>query len=488
MSRLGLAKSLVLFVAVAIPLALFAASAFAAGPTGASPNDPLMVPTGPQSIDGGKTLWFYFDYALDSGGRGFGRRALGKPPAQVAVDANGVGGLAFGIYTPDEGQSWIGDPSTKPVGRGTPYTDTSSGNITHDLYWAGGFNLSGRYLIAVTNSNATPVTFTMTVAGDNVTLYPPIAAAATPTLYVPITVTPVPTGTIAGKIVFENQTGGEIWTVNGDGLNLTRVSRGIDPTWSSDGTKIVFARWDNTNPGLFMANADGSNEQLVFAAPQIRWPRMSPDGKYIVFSRNKSTDKKTIWKLGMVELATGKLYEPQCSDLCYVPSWAPDSATIVFTDPNIGILQTNAFSGAPSYIGPNGRWWDSNSNISRPIVNWPPIEDTELSPDGHQLVFAMQAQDRWEINLMTADGSIQTGITNPDPIASILFGVVDHNVAPTWSPDGKQILFLSDRNGKWQFFVMDSSGNNVKQVLTQITDLVPIQFGYYNERIMDWTK
>lgn len=488
---------LILFMLVAIAAAV--PVAFAGTPTGAGPNDPLMVPTGGQTIAPNTTLWFYFDYVSDKSGGGGGpgrfrgggpsRGASGQTTASITVDANGVGGLAFGVYTPDQANSWLSDPTTEPVGQGTPYRDTSNGNITHDLYWAGGFNVTGRYLIAVTNSNSVPVTFSLTVTGETVTLYPAATVVPTPTLPVPFTPSVAPTGTLQGKVVFETATGGEIWTVNGDGSNLTRVSHGIDPSWSSDGKQIVFARWDNTNPGLFIANADGSNERLLFAAPKIRWPRMSPDGKYIVFSQDKSkSDREIVWKLGLIDLATGKLTEPQCSQLCFVPSWGSDSATLVYTDPNIGILRTNAFQGAESLIGPTGTYWDSGAGIARPIVNWPQIQDSVLSADGKRIAYSMQAHDRWELNMMNADGSGQTGVTSPDPVQYYLLDIAVHNVAPVWSPNNQEILFLSDRNGKWEFFVTDPSGQNIRQVLKNVTDQVAVNFTFNNERMMDWSK
>ena len=271
-SRLG--KAAFIFFTAGLAILVIGASALAA-PGGTGPNDPLMIPTGSSSIAPGTTLWFYFDYAVDNMGGGFGRGSaprLNGPSAQVkvAVDANGAPGLALAIYTPDQASAWVNDPTTAPVGRGTPYTDTSNDLVTHDLYWAGAFNASGRYLIAVSNSASVPVAFEMTVSGDWVTLYPPVIPSPTPTLPVPFTVTPVPTGTIQGKIVFETATGGDIYTVNGDGSQLTRVSRGIDPSWSPDGKKIFFARWDNADPGIYTANSDGSNEQLVFGTRKPR--------------------------------------------------------------------------------------------------------------------------------------------------------------------------------------------------------------------------
>ncbi|MBI4791123.1 MAG: PD40 domain-containing protein [Chloroflexi bacterium] len=470
--------------------ALVAPVVLASGPAGAGPSDPLMVPTDSQTIAPNATLWFYFDYALESGSAARGGRGASRPKANVAVDANGVGGLQFGVYTPAQAADWLRDPTTQPVGYGTPYRDDSYANLSHDLYWSGAFNTSGRYLIAVTNtSNAAQVAFRLMVTGDAVQLYPPVVPSPTPTLPVPFTVTPIQLGTMQGKVVFETTTGGEIYAVNGDGSNLTKVSRGIDPTWSPDGKQIVFARWDNTNPGVFIANADGSNEQLVFAAPRIRWPRISPDGKYVVFAQDKSkSESNVLWKLGVVELATGKLTEPQCSQLCFVPSWGQDSATIVYTDPNIGIMATNAFKGGESLLGPTGSYWDSAANISRPILHWPAMQLSELSPDSTRIVYSMQAHDRWELNMMNSDGSGQTGITSPDPVQYYLLDIAVHNVAPTWSPDGQEILFLSDRNGKWEFFVTDPSGQKIRQVLKNVTDQVSVQFFYQNERIADWTR
>jgi len=261
-------------------------------------------------------------------------------------------------------------------------------------------------------------------------------------------------------------------------------------SWSPDGTQIVFARWDNTAPGIYIANADGANERIVFTAPRVRWPRWSPDGRYIVFSQDKSkSDDNIIWKLGLVEVATGKLTEPQCSQLCFVPSWDKDSTTIVYTDPGVGIMSTSILGGAASLVmGPTGKYWDSTKNAAMPILYMPPIQDSELSPNGKSIVYSQQAHDRWEVNVVNADGSNKAAVTSPDPILSILFDKVVHNVAPIWSSDSQQILFLSDRNGKWEFFVCNPDGSNVRQVLKNVTDQVLVKFTYENERIMDWTS
>jgi hypothetical protein len=479
-------------IALVMLVAVVAAPAIlASAPTGAGPNDPLMVPTSSQTIAPNSTVWFYFDYVPSSSSSGqFRGGRFGTPPrANVALDANGVSGIQFAIFTPEQATRWMSDPTTTPVGRGTPFYDTSSDLLVHDLYWSGGFDIQGRYFIVVTNTSSQAVPFQLTVTGETVSLYPAPAPVASPTLFVPITVTPVPTATLQGKFVFETATGGAIYTVNGDGSSLMMVSHGIDPSWSPEGKQITFARWDNAAPGLYIANADGSHEQILYTSPRLRSPRFSPNGKYIAFTQEKSTNSnEPVWKLGVIEVATGKLYEPQCSRQCYVPSWGADSLTVAYFDPNFGIMATNILSGpAWTVMGPSGSYFDTTANITRPILNMEPIQSAEAGPDGKQFVYSQQAHDRWELHTVNADGSNSVGITQPDTILSLFFNVVDHNVAPTWSPDGKQVLFLSTRNGKWEFFVVNKDGSGLTQVLKSVTDSLPLTYSYNYERMIDWT-
>jgi TolB protein len=55
-----------------------------------------------------------------------------------------------------------------------------------------------------------------------------------------------------------------------------------------------------------------------------------------------------------------------------------------------------------------------------------------------------------EIYVMNADGSNPTNLTNhPAP-----------DYAPTWSPDGRFIAFVSDReNNQSRIYIMDAEGN-----------------------------
>lgn len=81
-------------------------------------------------------------------------------------------------------------------------------------------------------------------------------------------------------------------------------------------------------------------------------------------------------------------------------------------------------------------------------------EGTELSidvsPDGTKIVFDMLG-DIYEL-------PIEGGV------ARRLAGGLSLDTQPVWSPDGRSILFLSDRSGAENLWLMDADGNNPRQI------------------------
>jgi Tol biopolymer transport system component len=61
-----------------------------------------------------------------------------------------------------------------------------------------------------------------------------------------------------------------------------------------------------------------------------------------------------------------------------------------------------------------------------------------------------------------------------------------NNVAPAWSPDGEQIVFLSDRSGEWEFYVMNADGSGQRKILAEVTETLDIQYNSAYERVISW--
>lgn len=450
--------------------------AFADAPTGASPRDPLRVTGTWQTIAPNTSLWFYFDYGGD--------RSL----IQVLLQNHQAENVRLAVYTPALARDWQTDPSVAPVGLGARPGETSQLR-DYDLAWQGAFNFPGRFFAVVANDNPKPIPFRLTITGTNITLAP----TATPTRFpTPLFTTPVPVASLQGKIVFQEASGGGIYTVNGDGSGLLRVAYGLDPAWSPDGKQIAFARWDEP-AGLYIANADGSNVQSIFAAAQVLSPQWSSDGTRIVFAQQKGGPPETVtcignvctitpadpyWKIGVIEIAMNRLTEPPSSKHSFAPTWSNDDRYIAYADAGFGILRTDTQS--PVRVDPE---LESVPNPLTMLYNQTPrVQAPVWSPDGSKIAFQVLQHDHWEILVMNADGSGVTAVTRP--IQFSLRAV--NNVAPAWSPDGKEILFLSDRNGKWEFFAVHVDGSNLRQVLKNVTDTIALRYNFSNERVMDW--
>ncbi|HEY8599442.1 MAG TPA: hypothetical protein VIL85_13475, partial [Thermomicrobiales bacterium] len=92
------------------------------------------------------------------------------------------------------------------------------------------------------------------------------------------------------------------------------------------------------------------------------------------------------------------------------------------------------------------------------------VGDPQVSPDGSQVAFVVTTIDadaddyRSRIWLVATDGAGKAR-----PLTS--GGKAD--TAPRWSPDGRQLVFLSTRGGKPQLYIIDLAGGEARQLTTR---------------------
>ncbi|MBN1217307.1 MAG: PD40 domain-containing protein [Anaerolineae bacterium] len=329
----------------------------------------------------------------------------------------------------------------------------------------------------------------------------------------------LPVGQGGGTVVFQTTSGGPIYAINADGTNLRYLTTGLDPALSPDGQWVAFTRWDS--PGfagsgsVWVINVDGSGEKIVLGniVGHPKSPTWSPDGQQIVFSMQLddghpddlrvcgrksippeafdievvvgkngeisfcyTLPPKSFWGLRLVDVNTGVFRDLPDDTHAFSPTWDPA---------NPGRL---VFAGERGLINV-----DLNQDTFGPLTEDVLDHSPAFSPDGQRLAVTYLQHDHWEIHGLNADGSGRMRLTET-PLINIveqrLRGEeprIWNNVAATWSPDGSQIIFLSDRSGQWDIWVMNADGSNQRPMFLPGT-LVNINFEYHDvdERMISW--
>lgn len=77
------------------------------------------------------------------------------------------------------------------------------------------------------------------------------------------------------------------------------------------------------------------------------------------------------------------------------------------------------------------------------------------SPDGQQIVFTTNRDGNGEIYVVKADGTSPRNLSQSPS---------SQEYGPAWSPDGRTIAFVSDRDGNEEIYAMDADGGNQRNL------------------------
>lgn len=243
-----------------------------------------------------------------------------------------------------------------------------------------------------------------------------------------------------GKIAYVHE--GDIWVVNPDGSQnnqLTRFGNCSYPSWSPDGTKIVFLRGEN----LWIMTSDGQGSIMIpTRIDAVERPVWIPGKKEIAFG---SLDAKAICSVSLSGgnhrvLARGKPY-------AWGPSFARDGRFFI-------CFAGNHQEGR--VVRADLRPPDSSP---APLVSLTPWSASypALSPDGKQVVFVREGN----IWLMSSTGKNIKKLVSSGKYSCKM---------PSWSPDGRFVVFRSeDRNG-FVLRLVDAGSGAVRTILTGFDD------------------
>ena len=271
------------------------------------------------------------------------------------------------------------------------------------------------------------------------------------------------------RLAFISQQSGEpeLYVSDYDGFNIRQLtrdgSRKYSPNWSPDGSRIAYTSYRDGPHELYIIDLrSGETTKVPLKGETVLSPRWSPDGSHLAISLIKEGLSNlyitTIDGVQLIPLVIGH-------GINVSPSWSPRGDQVVYMSDRLTkkhlyvinidgsgdhrITHEGGYNGSPS-------WSPRGDRIAF-------VAGDKVDPaDGRgNRVFNIYTSDINGRNLVKL-----TGINSRE----------GDNVNPTWSPDGLQILFGSDRNRKGEFHIyrMYWNGGYAYPVITKDNNRQPV--------------
>ena len=234
---------------------------------------------------------------------------------------------------------------------------------------------------------------------------------------------------------------------------------------------------------IYLANTDGSDRQVIVTDASA--PDLSPDCIQIAF-RSWEDAERAIFA-GQLGGTDRRELTTQAHAEDTLPTWSPDGKLIASTSrresdsrSRIHLTDSDAGQDLAATIGddqiigetpgwlPDGRLifagcigddcgllaMTTDGAEPRLLTNHTSDRAPDASPDGTQVVFMSNRDGNWEIYATPVEG---------DEVARLTEDSANDGL-PVWSPDGRYLAFASDRGGQWGIWIMRPDGSEQREL------------------------
>ena len=223
----------------------------------------------------------------------------------------------------------------------------------------------------------------------------------------------------------------------------------VQPSFSPSGERIVY--WSNTGGqrDIFTVPAAGGTRVAITNDSAIDWsPVWSRDGRFIYFASDRG-GAMNLWRIP-VDQASGTPAGPPEAVTAGVqasaglPRFSRDGSRLVFRS-RVASVNPVAIpfdsatlkAGTPAMI-------DTQNNVRVP---------SDVSPDGKQVVYFSIGERQEDIFIGSPGGPIRR-----------LTDDAQRDRGPVFTPDGRTLVFYSNRGGEWGVWAVGVDGGGLRKI------------------------
>lgn len=238
-----------------------------------------------------------------------------------------------------------------------------------------------------------------------------------------------------------------------DGYNHRFLTDGRDlvltPRFSPGMQQITYLAYYNNRPRVYLYDINTGKQEVLGDFPGMTFaPRFSPDGNKVIMSMAQAGNSE-IYEMDLRTRRTTRLtFDPNIDTS---PSYAPDGRQIVFNSDRGGTQQLYTMDA-------------DGKNVKRISFGEGRYTTPVWSPRGDLIAFTKQWKGKFYIGVMRPDGRGERLLTE-----SFL------DEGPTWSPNGRVLIFFRQepyrrdgRGGGASLWSVDLTGYNLRRVVTPL--------------------
>jgi Tol biopolymer transport system component/DNA-binding winged helix-turn-helix (wHTH) protein len=218
----------------------------------------------------------------------------------------------------------------------------------------------------------------------------------------------------------------------------------LKPAFSPDGNQVAFYVLGSENAGIYTTMVGGEKSLRLTSNPGDCCPRWSPDGRQVAFFRTSDEGVAAIYVIPAFGGTEHRLYSGPAGFSHRAVDWSPDGKVLAFTESHQD--RTHAWIALLSLTDSSIRRLTSPSDLE---FDYGPA----FSPDGSTVAFIR--------------GTLGGAPTDLDVVPSaggaprrLTYDNTWIYPPPTWTPDGRDIVFSSARGGMINLWRISSSGGN----------------------------